>query len=402
MLRVEDLNQDCLELIFAHLSVQDLFALSLASRTLLGSVTPRLYQTLVFHSGHAKRYSKILNAFTVVQQRPYYAVHVRAIDIRAVPMYRGAVHSTFLQEYVKTIQMSHGLVSFTCTQSAIIPQSLRALQGHSGIRFIRINSRLSQEQTVLLQNLSSLEAISFDNSTWNVIHVLPGWTYTMANTLSSLTLYSLPDLNDTILAATVSSLPNLRKFHVINCGKIQHDLVIRLTAHTPNLPWGCSLTSIVLRPSMRTSLHDTVITDLLNAHDATLQHVMLLNCGVSINSMRAIASQCAQLDKLGVSIPHKDIYSVAMALSRSSTLETLQDISDTSSQSNTTRPSLTKDNVRVLVDMVPGLQKVIAWDRVWTAHRPSDRADEGVELTFEKRRNPTPSHWFEPPTSSSS
>ena len=59
MLTIEDLNQDCLELVYENLLARDFFSLSLVSRTFFRSVTPRLYRSLVFHMDHAKRYLKV-------------------------------------------------------------------------------------------------------------------------------------------------------------------------------------------------------------------------------------------------------------------------------------------------------------------------------------------------------
>ncbi|KAH8102159.1 hypothetical protein BXZ70DRAFT_1016503 [Cristinia sonorae] len=411
MVSLESLNQDCMEMIFAYLSTRDLSSMALVSHTLLESVTPRLYRSLVFHSEHARKFTKGSSALTA---------SVRRLDIRVVPMYRGAVHTTFLREFLNTVRMAENLNSFTCTQPIILPPALRAMKDHKYIRHIRIHAKLNQEQALALQQLNALDSATLDASTWNVIDMLPNWMCSMSSSLTALTLYSLPDLNDNVFFSTVTALVNLVQLHVVNCGKIQHELVIMLSVHTPKLQslaftdlstseltapcqllhlrhlvidnridaasgllkaswtffikltreWGCSLTSVVLKPSIRTPIHDSVITDLLDVHETTLQHLMLLNCELSVASMRNIAGQCQRLERLGVSVPYKDIYTVAEAFSRSYSLETLHDLGDIT-HNHGTRPILTKDNVRVLIDMIPSLKRVVTWDRIWTVRATS-------------------------------
>ena len=55
MVSADNLNLDCLELIFAHLTGSDLASVSLVSRSFLAGVVPFLYRVLVYHLGNAKR-----------------------------------------------------------------------------------------------------------------------------------------------------------------------------------------------------------------------------------------------------------------------------------------------------------------------------------------------------------
>lgn len=59
MVSADNLNLDCLELVFAYLSGNDLFAVSLVSKSFLAGVIPYLYRTLVYHLGNAKRYPAV-------------------------------------------------------------------------------------------------------------------------------------------------------------------------------------------------------------------------------------------------------------------------------------------------------------------------------------------------------
>lgn len=97
----DNLNLDCLELICAHLSGNDLVSVSLVSRSFLAAVLPQLYRTLTFHLGNAKRTTQLvgeafysdeytqtsrvsvqfLTVFDVINLHPHLAVHVLHIGI---------------------------------------------------------------------------------------------------------------------------------------------------------------------------------------------------------------------------------------------------------------------------------------------------------------------------------
>lgn len=111
---------------------------------------------------------------------------------------------------------------------------------------------------------------------------------------------------------TVSPLPYLRHLAIDNhvdsvAGRYRSSwsTFIALTQS-----WNCSLTSIVLKPSIRATLPDSVVTALMKAHETTIQHMVLLNCEVTMGSLWSITSRCTSLERLGVAIPHKDIVSI--------------------------------------------------------------------------------------------
>ena len=59
MVSADNMNLDCLELIFAYLSGNDLVSVSLVSRSFLVAAIPRLYRTLTFTLKQAKRYPSV-------------------------------------------------------------------------------------------------------------------------------------------------------------------------------------------------------------------------------------------------------------------------------------------------------------------------------------------------------
>lgn len=75
--------------------------------------------------------------------------------------------------------------------------------------------------------------------------------------------------------------------------------------------WQCSLTSITLRLSDKTTILSTFTDDLLAAHGSTLEHIAMINVDIPWESVRAIASKCERLERLAFHIPHKDVVCTA-------------------------------------------------------------------------------------------
>lgn len=73
--------------------------------------------------------------------------------------------------------------------------------------------------------------------------------------------------------------------------------------------WSCPLSSITLKLSDKLPVGDSFIQELLDAHEATLTHVALLNCALPLESVRSICTRCADLERIAISIPIKDIVS---------------------------------------------------------------------------------------------
>ncbi|TFY63856.1 hypothetical protein EVJ58_g2997 [Rhodofomes roseus] len=382
-----------------------------------------------------------------------------------------------MRDCARTIDLCDNIVSFTCTPS-VLASFLLSLQKKLSLQHIRVNANLTYEQSQLFAKISGLRSIALDTGSPYVVDVLPKWIASVKTTLMNLTLFSIQELNDCILESVLIDLPHLTGLHVINCTKIDHNTVLRLTSHTPELRslsftswdspraagsiingiitplrrlrhltidshhslsptntpglwtsfiqktrmWSAPLRSITLRLTEKLVIADGFIDELLNAHDATLTHIALLNCSLSLESVRKICRRCAELERFAVSIPIRDIYSFAEALSRSTSLHTLSDVSDTHS-SHGTRVAVSKPDIRTIMGIVPNLRRVITDERVWTVRPPGPstisvvvlptcgltlplagmqaekRRDGGFRLELKRKTSP-PTHWFMPPSKS--
>ena len=65
-----DVNQDCLQLIFAHLTKNDLLSVTQVSSSFLTAALPHLYSAIVFHIRHAKGYKRVRSLLPTL--RPVY------------------------------------------------------------------------------------------------------------------------------------------------------------------------------------------------------------------------------------------------------------------------------------------------------------------------------------------
>jgi len=102
--------------------------------------------------------------------------------------------------------------------------------------------------------------------------------------------------------------------------------------------------------------------------------------------------ECEGLEKLAVSVPAEDIYTFACALAGTDTLHTLIDVVEHGTHGK--RVSLTTDRVRVLLEDVPTLARVVSENRLWTS-RPTLY---GLETRLERMKSSRGTgFWFTPP-----
>ncbi|KZT63479.1 hypothetical protein DAEQUDRAFT_747827 [Daedalea quercina L-15889] len=445
MVSADNLNLDCLEHIFAYLYGNDLVSVSLVSRSFLAGVVPRLYRSLIFKLNQAKRYPAILSPFASVLRHPSLATHVRHIDIRTVPSNRSIIHPEFMRDCARTVDICDNLVSFTCTPS-VLPSFLLNLQSKHSLQHLRASANLTHDQAEHLAKIKGLKSITLDAGSLYAVDILPKWVTGLKTTLTSLALYSVHELNESILESVLINLPLLTGLHVVNCSKVDHNTVLRLTSYTPDLRslsftswdspramaassiisgitaplrrlrhltidshcslsptampglwtsliqqtrmWSSPLRSITLKLTDKLLIADSFIHQLLDSHT-------LLNCSLSLDSIRNICRRCPELERFAVSIPVKDIYSFAEALSKSTSLHTLSDVTDAHS-SHGARVTISKPDIRTIMEIVSNLRRVITDERVWTAEK---RKHGGLRLELKRKTSP-PAHWFMPPSKS--
>ena len=157
--------------------------------------------------------SKILTPFAVVKAHPYLAAHVQTIgrlassrlysrvvlkhgsplDIRVVPNTRLKQRSLpdprFLHDCVSALQITEFITSFTCTVVSAVPPLLPFIQSKPRLHTLRVEARLTEEQTKLLCQLRELQNVTLENASSAVMDALPKWVEALKSTLEHLTIH---------------------------------------------------------------------------------------------------------------------------------------------------------------------------------------------------------------------
>ncbi|KAF8352004.1 hypothetical protein F5887DRAFT_873488 [Amanita rubescens] len=274
MVSADNLNRDVLELIFTQLNANDLCSATLVSRSFFTAATPRLYRTLFFRREQALKFLVRTSPFATILAHPSHSVHVHAIvDIRSIPASNRMPHPEFTRQIAEAIKLCKNLRSFTCTVTSF--RFLHYLENESELSELRIAAQLSNEhfQATRLAKFSAIQSLSLLQGSWNVMNVLPRWSRSVRQTLTSLVLYMCDTLNDTVLESVLVNLPQLVILHIVRCDKVNSISILRFSKHTPLLR-SLAMTLIqgprsgVLRPTILTHLRELTL-DLLGIEGST-------------------------------------------------------------------------------------------------------------------------------------
>ncbi|KAJ7210912.1 hypothetical protein GGX14DRAFT_498367, partial [Mycena pura] len=441
MVSVDNVNLDVLELVFAHLSGNDLASIALVSRSFFAGVIPRLYSTLLFRLSHAKRYPRIMTPFAAVAAHPEFAIHVRHVDIRTVPIVKAQYHPKFLLECARALELCRNITSFRCSHPAL-PPFLPALEDKERLREFRICAKLTTEQSLKLIKLSGIRNLTLDSASWNLLNVLPKWIATLQNNITTLTLFMASELNDVVLGSVLEQLPGLLGLHVIGCPKIDHIVLLGLLSHSINLeslslttgensrvlptpppclpslrnlaidvrfcssnPPSSSVVAAILTylgtaaarlgsfvvkyPDRQMVLPAPLVAQLTAAHGAGLRNASFIDCVVGAgDSLPGLCRACPRLERLEIAIPVRDLTTFTLALAKARALRVLVDVAV---HTHSPRPTLVQDNVRYMFTTVPTLRKIVSDGRIWTVRRGE------LAVGLERRAARTAGmHWFMP------
>ncbi|KAF7348877.1 hypothetical protein MVEN_01407800 [Mycena venus] len=457
MVSADNVNLDVLELIFAYLFGNDLTSIALVSRSFFAGVIPHLYSTLLFRLSHAKRYPAVMSPFAAIAAHPEFAIHVRHVDIRTVPVVKTQYNPKFLSECTRALDMCPNITSFRCSTNAL-PPFIGALGQKERLRDLRIHANLTTDQSTKLIKLSKIRNLTLDFASWNIMNLLPQWTELLQSNLTTLTLFMANELNETVLGAALAHLPGLLGLHVVGCAKIDHATIFNVVAHTPLLeslsmttgeggrtfpqpptslpclrnltidvrltpvapmhPPGTSALSTILSyinassprlvsfivkyPDRQIAIQNSLVQQLISAHASTLKNLSFIDCTLgTTDSLAALCRACTSLERLEMWIPVRDLTIYTIALSKSSTLRTLVDV-DSHVHTHNPRPTLAQDGVRFMMASIPTLQKIVSDGRIWTRRtvlNVHDEAEDEDEIKVGLERRPTHGparHWFMP------
>ncbi|PBK76130.1 hypothetical protein ARMSODRAFT_950526 [Armillaria solidipes] len=453
MVTADNLNLDVLELVFSHLSGNDLPSVALVSNSFYDGVLPRLYKTLWYSIRHGKKYPKTLSPFASILRAKHLAKYVQHVEISFVPTIKSTGHRSqfdprFLHDCKAALDLCHNLFSFRCSEH-ILPFLLLGDEIKPLLRNVRIfAAEITPDPAQSLMQMEHLETLCLDNGSWAVMDLLPKWSALLGKTLTTLTISNSPELNETVLEPAMRNLPHLLHLHVIGCQRIDHVVLFRLVVHTPLLE-SLSLTtfessrqleknplslphlrhlSIDTRYSMVSSPVPSMLADilahlkhsapplasfqiripepqvvvgsgfidqLLASHALTLRRLAFLGCGMKLESLTAVCKSCINLETLHICIPNfKDPLTHARfmdAIGRSRTLHTLVDADDHTAHGAhfVLRPA----DVEKMMLTVRNLTKVVCDKKRWTGRRDSSGK---LHISMDRiitHIRPRP-HWF--------
>jgi hypothetical protein len=150
------------------------------------------------------------------------------------------------------------------------------------------------------------------------------------------------------------------------------------------------LASLALRLSDQQPFPTSLIEKIVEMHGIHLRSVRFMGFTVGSEGLKSLM-ECEGLEKLAVSVPAENIvslpvfsstwlragpyitqYTFASALASTATLHTLIDVVEHGMHGK--QMSLTTDRVRVLLEDVPSLARVVSENRLWTV-RGYDRME---------------------------
>jgi len=114
-------------------------------------------------------------------------------DIRVIPNTRVKQKTfpdpRFLRDCISALEVSDSLNSFTCTVGSALPPLLPFIRSKPRLRTLRIEARLTREQSELLCQLRGLHSLTLENASSAVMDALPKWAESLRSTLEHLTIH---------------------------------------------------------------------------------------------------------------------------------------------------------------------------------------------------------------------
>lgn len=127
------------------------------------------------------------------------------------------------------------------------------LENKTGLSELRVRADLADGQATRLTNFSAIQSLSLFWGSWNVMNMLPRWSRSIQQTLTSLVFHvsalllaiavsfscakrkMCPSLNETVLESVLADSPQLVLLHVVRCPKVNSTSILCLSNYTPML-----------------------------------------------------------------------------------------------------------------------------------------------------------------------
>ncbi|CAE6436053.1 unnamed protein product [Rhizoctonia solani] len=307
MTRLESLPFDIIHLIATNIGSHDLPAVALVCHLFNAAVTPKIYANIRYTHLLAKQWGQILCPVELLSARVDLLAHLKSLDIRAVPLYKGAPHPQFTRACIHVVQHAPGLASFSWATAGLyeallvnimhilapgngIPTRIRAGTTRENASMLdedhdppNTNSRLlrlsltedglSSTEAHVLQRLGPVEHMAMHKPSVGATRALVDWITSVGPPLASLTISNTYHLDAPLLTRIVSNAPKLKSLGITNCLRIEPcslfsiitDASLELESLTFTLPRDAEYDSLSATfPSLPTLRHLSVLIEPLN------------------------------------------------------------------------------------------------------------------------------------------
>ncbi|KAG8697038.1 hypothetical protein FRC08_006774 [Ceratobasidium sp. 394] len=239
MPRIESLPFDVVHTVLAHLGASDLPAVALVCRLFCAVATPRIYSHVRYTPHLAKQHGQIVSPLDLLAARPELLAYLKSLDIRALPLYKGAPHPQFTRACLHVVARAPFLASFAWSSSsagpALLPAFLSLLADNQPglgptlvgpvnrsplVRLAITDDCLSPSDAQLIPRLGPVQNIALHKPSTNAIQALVDWLAPssdsdLSNTrVHTLTLSSAHALRPELLARILYCTPSLRSLSI--------------------------------------------------------------------------------------------------------------------------------------------------------------------------------------------
>ncbi|ELU42346.1 F-box-like domain-containing protein [Rhizoctonia solani AG-1 IA] len=304
MTRLESLPFDIVHLIVAYISPHDLPSLALVCHLFNAAATPKIYANIRYTYLLAKQWGQILCPVELLSVRPDLLVHLKSLDIRAVPLYKGVPHPQFIRASIHVVKHTPGLASFSWATAglydSLLLNILRILAPGNGtpnpiragtstentcmfdqhhdlsntnsqlLRLSLTEDGLSSTDAHVLQRLGPVEHMALHKPSLGATRALVDWITSVGPPLSSLTISNTYHLDSPLLTRILSNTPKLKSLSITNCLRIEPcslfsiitDTSLPLESLTFTLPRDAEYDSLgATFPSLPTLRHLSVLIE---------------------------------------------------------------------------------------------------------------------------------------------
>ncbi|CAE6382481.1 unnamed protein product [Rhizoctonia solani] len=267
MTRLESLPFDIIHIIVSHLTPHDFPAVALVCHLFNSATTPKIYANIRYTHQLAKQWGQILCPVELLGARSDLLAHLKSLDLRAVPLYKGAPHPQFIRACIHVVQHAPGLASFSWATAGLyeglLVNILRILALGNGttsrnragttcekasmldgdhdadntntklLRLSLTEDGLSSSDAHILQRLGPVEHMALHKPSVGATRALVEWVTSAADSpLTSLAMSNNYHLDAPLLERILANTRKLKSLSITNCLRIEPCSLFSIISNT--------------------------------------------------------------------------------------------------------------------------------------------------------------------------